>query len=41
MAKNNVGSLLVFDKKKVAPHQPPSSVETCVGIITERGGAAF
>lgn len=36
MAKNNVGSLLVFDKKAVMPHHPPSCVETCVGIITER-----
>jgi hypothetical protein len=40
MAKNNVGSLLVFDKKAVLPHHPPSNVETCVGIITERGEAA-
>jgi hypothetical protein len=38
MAENDVGSLLVYDKKRVgADGKVPTSVEACVGIITERG----
>eukprot|EP00775_Hariotina_reticulata_P013612 gene13612-13737_t len=37
MAQNDVGSLLVYDKKRVgADGKVPTSVEACVGIITER-----
>lgn len=38
MAKNDVGSLLVYDKDKVGPDGViPKSLDACVGIITERG----
>lgn len=37
MAKNDVGSLLVYDKDKVGPGgEVPKNVDACVGIITER-----
>lgn len=38
MAKNDVGSLLVYDKDKVGPGgEVPKNIDACVGIITERG----
>lgn len=42
MAKNNIGSLLVFDESKLntSGDAPPiTSVDACVGIVTERGKA--
>ncbi|KAF8058331.1 CBSX3 [Scenedesmus sp. PABB004] len=37
MAENNAGSLLVYDKDKAGPGGAiPTSVDACVGIITER-----
>lgn len=37
MAGNDVGSLLVYDRDKAGPGGAvPTSVEACVGIITER-----
>jgi hypothetical protein len=41
MTKSNVGSLLVFDAAKVTPGSMPTGVQTCVGIVTERGACAF
>lgn len=38
MAANDVGSLLVYDKDKAGPGGNfPTTVDACVGIITERG----
>eukprot|EP00879_Flechtneria_rotunda_P000203 GHRR01000275.1.p1 GENE.GHRR01000275.1~~GHRR01000275.1.p1 ORF type:complete len:210 (+),score=66.31 GHRR01000275.1:644-1273(+) len=37
MAENDVGSLLVYDKDRMGPKgEIPTSVDACVGIITER-----
>ena len=41
MTKSNVGSLLVFDHAKVTPGSMPTGVQTCVGIVTERGASCF
>jgi hypothetical protein len=38
MAQNDVGSLLVYDKDKAGPGgEVPTSIDACVGIVTERG----
>jgi hypothetical protein len=40
MAQNDVGSLLVYDKDKAGPGgEVPTSIDACVGIVTERGEA--
>jgi hypothetical protein len=38
MSQNDVGSLLVYDKDKAGPGgEVPTSIDACVGIVTERG----
>ena len=41
MTAQNVGSLLVFDAAKVTPGTMPTGVQSCVGIVTERGAWAL
>jgi CBS domain-containing protein len=37
MSQNDVGSLLVYDKDKAGPGgEVPTSIDACVGIVTER-----